>query len=76
MGAQVKKTVSSRKDLRPHTSDNAPISGALRNDNRPWRGTKGEMGEEGGCIRGAERKKLRKNNERDKMFKRMFKCST
>lgn len=35
MGAHVKKTVSSRKDLRPHTSDRAPISGALRNDSRP-----------------------------------------
>lgn len=38
MGAHVKKTVSSRKDLRPHTSDSAPISGALRKDNRPWKG--------------------------------------
>lgn len=36
MGAHVKKTVSSKKDLRPHTSDNAPIRGALRNDNMPW----------------------------------------
>lgn len=35
MGAHVKKTVSSKKDFRPHTSDSAPISGALRNDNRP-----------------------------------------
>lgn len=35
MGAHVKKTVSSRKDLRPHTSDSAPISGALRKDSRP-----------------------------------------
>jgi hypothetical protein len=23
--------------LRPHTSDKAPISGALRKDNNPWR---------------------------------------
>lgn len=36
MGAHVKKTVSSRKDLRPHTSDSAPIRGALRKDNRPF----------------------------------------
>lgn len=36
MGAHVKKTVSSKKDLRPQTSDNAPIRGALRKDNRPW----------------------------------------
>lgn len=35
MGAQVKNTVSSRKDFRPHTSDRAPINGALRKDNRP-----------------------------------------
>ena len=35
MGAHVKKTVSSRKDFRPHTSDSAPIRGALRNDNSP-----------------------------------------
>lgn len=40
MGAHVKKTVSSRKDLRPHTSDRAPISGALRNDSRPWKKNK------------------------------------
>jgi len=44
MGAHVKKTVSSKKDLRPHTSDNAPISGALRNDNRPWRGCRDQDG--------------------------------
>jgi len=35
MGAQVKNTVSSRKDFRPHTSDRAPINGALRKDSRP-----------------------------------------
>jgi len=35
MGAQVKNTVIRRKNLRPHTSDSAPINGALRNDNRP-----------------------------------------
>ena len=35
MGAQVKETVRSRKGLRPHTSDSAPISGAARNDNMP-----------------------------------------
>lgn len=40
MGAHVKKTVSSKKDLRPQTSDNAPIRGALRNDNRPWKRTR------------------------------------
>lgn len=37
MGAHVKKTVSSKKDLRPQTSDRAPMRGALRNDNRPWK---------------------------------------
>lgn len=36
MGRHVKKTVMKRKNLRPHRSDNAPISGALRNDNRPY----------------------------------------
>lgn len=46
MGAHVKKTVSSKKDLRPQTSDNAPISGALRNDKMPWRRW-GHMGEKG-----------------------------
>lgn len=35
MGAHVKKTVINRKNLRPQTSDNAPTSGALRNDNMP-----------------------------------------
>lgn len=35
IGAQVKNTVSSRKDFRPHTSDRAPMSGALRNDSKP-----------------------------------------
>lgn len=35
MGAHVKKTVSSRKDLRPQTSDKAPMRGALRNDSKP-----------------------------------------
>lgn len=35
MGAQVKKTVTSRKERLPHTSDNAPISGADMNDSRP-----------------------------------------
>ena len=35
IGAHVKKTVSRRKDFRPHTSDSAPIRGALRNDSRP-----------------------------------------
>lgn len=50
----MKKTVSSKKDLRPQTSDNAPIRGALRNDNRPWKITETErerekrgMGESG-----------------------------
>jgi hypothetical protein len=35
MGAQVKETVSNKNNLRPHTSDKAPISGALRKDNNP-----------------------------------------
>lgn len=35
MGAHVKNTVSSKKDFRPHTSDKAPINGALRKDSRP-----------------------------------------
>ena len=46
MGAHVKKTVSSKKDFRPHTSDNAPIRGALRNDNRPWKGWRETWGQE------------------------------
>ena len=37
MGIHVKKTVTRRKDLRPHTSDRAPIKGALRKDKRPWK---------------------------------------
>lgn len=45
MGAHVKKTVSSRKDLRPQTSDRAPMRGALRKDSRPWEdGRRGENG--------------------------------
>lgn len=35
IGAQVKKTVTNRKDRLPHTSDNAPIRGADMNDSRP-----------------------------------------
>lgn len=35
IGAQVKKTVTKRKDRLPHTSDNAPIRGADMNDSRP-----------------------------------------
>ena len=35
MGIHVKKTVTRRKDLRPHTSERAPIKGALRKDKRP-----------------------------------------
>lgn len=35
IGAQVKNTVSSKKDFLPHTSDRAPMSGALRNDSKP-----------------------------------------
>lgn len=35
MGAHVKNTVTSRKNLRPHTSDSAPMSGALRKDRMP-----------------------------------------
>lgn len=35
MGAQVKNTVTNRNDRLPHTSDRAPINGALINDNRP-----------------------------------------
>ena len=35
IGAHVKNTVSSKKDFRPQTSERAPISGALRNDNKP-----------------------------------------
>lgn len=37
MGAQVKVTVSKRNGLRPHTSDSAPMSGALRKDNIPYK---------------------------------------
>lgn len=35
MGTQVKKTVMRRKNFRPHTSDKAPISGALRKERMP-----------------------------------------
>lgn len=35
IGAQVKKTVTKRKDRLPHTSDSAPIRGADINDRRP-----------------------------------------
>lgn len=35
IGKQVKNTVISKKNFRPHTSDRAPISGALRNDRIP-----------------------------------------
>jgi hypothetical protein len=35
IGAHVKETVSRRKGFLPHTSDKAPISGALRNDKIP-----------------------------------------
>lgn len=35
IGAHVKNTVIRRKNFRPHTSDSAPISGALRNDRIP-----------------------------------------
>lgn len=35
MGAQVKNTVMSRKNFLPHTSDKAPIRGALRKDKIP-----------------------------------------
>ena len=35
IGAHVNVTVRSMNGLRPHTSDNAPIKGAARNDNMP-----------------------------------------
>ena len=35
MGAQVNETVSKRNGFLPNTSDRAPTSGALRNDNIP-----------------------------------------
>lgn len=35
MGAQVKNTVNIRNNFLPHTSDKAPINGALRKDKRP-----------------------------------------
>ncbi len=35
MGRQVKNTVTSKNDFLPHTSERAPISGALRNDRIP-----------------------------------------
>ena len=37
IGKHVKKTVINRNTLRPHISDIAPISGALKNDNIPFR---------------------------------------
>lgn len=36
MGAQVKNTVTRRKDFLPHTSESAPMRGALMNDSKPW----------------------------------------
>ena len=33
----MKKTVTSRKDLRPQTSERAPIKGAQRKDKIPWK---------------------------------------
>lgn len=39
IGKQVKKTVPRRKGFLPHTSDRAPMSGALRKESRPWRRT-------------------------------------
>lgn len=38
IGKQVKKTVPRRKGFLPHTSDRAPMSGALRKESRPCRG--------------------------------------
>lgn len=38
IGAQVKKTVTNRKERLPHTSDNAPIRGADMKESRPWTG--------------------------------------
>lgn len=38
IGMQVKNTHSSKKDLRPHASDIAPISGADKKDSRPYGG--------------------------------------
>jgi hypothetical protein len=35
IGAQVNVTVNKRNGFRPHTSDNAPINGAARNDSIP-----------------------------------------
>ena len=35
MGAHVKKTASSRKDLRPQASEREPISGAERKERIP-----------------------------------------
>jgi len=37
MGKHVKKTVINKNTLRPHISDMAPMSGALRKDNIPLR---------------------------------------
>ena len=34
---QVKPTVSNKNDFLPQTSDKAPISGALKNDNNPYK---------------------------------------
>ena len=36
MGAQVKKTASSKKDFLPQTSDRAPNNGAERKERRPY----------------------------------------
>ena len=41
IGAHVKVTVRSKKGFLPHTSDNAPINGAARNDNIPWKNKEG-----------------------------------
>ena len=37
IGMQVKPTVSNKNDFLPQTSDKAPISGALKNDNNPYK---------------------------------------
>jgi len=36
IGAQVKNTVTTRKNFLPHTSDKAPTSGALRKESNPY----------------------------------------
>ena len=63
IGAQVKNTVTSKKNFRPHTSDKAPTSGALKNDNNPYEEKKKKLVQNPKCKENKwrGRKSTRKN---------------